>query len=100
MDQYRTKLDGWLKGICSNVYFQPPSSIQMKYPCIRYTLSSENIRHADNKKYTKHKRYSVTVIDRNPDSLLPDRVGDLPYCSLERTYFADGLNHFVYTIYI
>lgn len=32
----------------NNVYFQPPSNVQMKYPAIRYQLDSIELRRADN----------------------------------------------------
>ena len=35
-----------------NVYFQPPESLRMNYPCIRYTRSSGETTFADNKPYT------------------------------------------------
>lgn len=100
MDRYRSKLDGWLKNIFSNVYFQPPPSIQMHYPCAVYEFTSNFIQHASNAPHIWHKRYQIKVIDRNPDTELPDLVQMLPYCSLDRTYQADGLNHYIFTIYI
>lgn len=83
----------------TNVYYQPPASVLMKYPCIRYELAGESVRHADNSKYLKHKRYTLTIIDKNPDSEIPDRVDKLKLCSFDRPYSKDGLNHWVYTLY-
>lgn len=100
MDRYRSKLDRWLKNIFSNVYFQPPSSIRMHYPCAVYEFTSNFIEHADNAPFFWHKKYQITVIDRNPDTELPDLVQMLPYCHLDRTYQAEGLNHYSFTIYI
>jgi len=42
----------------------------------------------------------VTVIDRNPDSDIPDRVGDLPLTRRSSHFVADGLHHDVFTIYV
>lgn len=100
MGLYRQILDSQLKAICNNVYFQPPQSVKMIYPCIRYELDSESVRYADNSRYKHHKRYKITVIDRDPDSTIPDEVAKLIYCSFDRPYVADGLNHWVYHIYI
>jgi hypothetical protein len=80
------------------VYFQPPPSLQMKYPCIVYNRTDIDIRHADNKPYKHKKRYQVTVIDRNPDSVITDKVATLPMCSYDRSYTADNLNHDVFTL--
>ena len=56
----------------TNVYFQPPASLSMKYPCIRYSLSGIDVDHADDSNYKSDRQYTVTVIDRNPDSGIPD----------------------------
>lgn len=88
-----------LHKICDNVYFQPPATVRMKFPCIVYSLSGEGPTRADNFKYLNAKRYSVTVVDENPDSLLPDKVGDLPYTRFDRVYTSDGFYHFVYALY-
>ena len=82
----------------SNVYFQAPGS-GMKYPCIKYELDGENTTFADNKPRIRTKRYAVTVIDPDPDSLIPDKVGALPMCKFNRKYTKDNLNHFVYILY-
>jgi len=83
----------------SNVYFQPPPTIQMKYPCIVYHRDREDAKHADNNPYSRRKRYQVVVIDPNPDSPIPDKIGALPLCSFDRFYTADKLNHDVYNLF-
>ncbi len=95
----RLDLQTLLETITANVYFQPPESFNMSYPCIVYSRSSALTRYADNKKYLGMKRYQVTVIDQNPDSAIPDKVSDLPYCAFERHFTADNLNHDIYYIY-
>ena len=81
------------------VYYQPPASLHMKYPCIRYKLNTIDTRKADNKKYKKMNRYDVTLIDEDPVSEFVDPILDIEYCDLDRTYSSDNLNHFVFTIY-
>ncbi len=82
-----------------NVYFQPPPSTQLKYPCIIYNLSDINNTSADNTAYLQDKMYTITVIDRNPDSAISDAVSKLPMCRFDRFYASDNLNHFIYTIF-
>jgi hypothetical protein len=41
----------------------------------------------------------VTVIDRDPDSLIPDMVADLPSSSFNRGFKTEGLNHSIYTLF-
>jgi hypothetical protein len=97
----RTELQTILEGLLGSrhVYFQQPSTTQMVYPCIVYGRSSANTSFADNQPYTYEKRYIVTVIDKNPDSLIPDKVARLPKCVFDRHYTADNLNHDVFTLF-
>lgn len=99
MGQPRLQLQMLLKGITTNVYFQPPNNTVLKYPCIVYNRESTESAYADNSPYRQTKRYSVTVIDSNPDSLLPDKVAQLPLCSHNRFFVADNLNHDVFQLY-
>lgn len=82
-----------------NVYFQPPSNTQMRYPAIRYERSEMAVKHADNGTYNRRIRYMVTVIDSDPDSEIVNRVSMLPLCRFERHYVQDNLNHDVFEIY-
>ena len=82
-----------------NVYFQPPSNTQMRYPAIRYERSEMAVKHADNGTYNRRIRYTVTVIDSNPDSEIVNRVSMLPYFYFDRHYAQDNLNHDVFEIY-
>lgn len=84
----------------SHCYFEPPSNERMHYPCIVYHQENKRIDYADNKPYLKYKRYSVTIIDEDQDSTIPDRFeDDFMYCSPDRIYCYDDLWHFAYTLY-
>lgn len=95
----RTELHTILLGLCDHVYFQPPPTLVMEYPCIRYSLDDMNTTFANNTPYTNKKRYSVTVIDRDPDSNIPDTVAELPMCVFDRFFTADNLNHVVFKLF-
>jgi hypothetical protein len=82
-----------------HAYFQPPPNIQMKYPCIVYNRDNETTRFADDKPYSRTKRYQVTVIDTEPDSEIPDKVAQLPMCTYDRFFTADNLNHDVFQLF-
>lgn len=82
-----------------NVYFQPPESVKMKYPAIVYALGDIDNAYADNGVYSSHRKYSVTVIDEDPDSPFIDTVAALPTCRFNRYYTSDNLNHWVYSLY-
>lgn len=81
------------------VYFQPPATARMEYPCIIYTLETRNIEHANNRPYRQMKRYLITVVDSNPDSTIGDRVAQLPTAQFGRSYKADQLNHQTFRVY-
>lgn len=83
----------------SNVYFQPPPSVQMQYDCIVYNRDNSSTDFANNLPYRNRKRYQVTVITEDPDSGVPDKVEALPLCSFNRFFTADQLNHFVFNLY-
>ena len=82
-----------------NVYFQPPPNVQMVYPCIVYNRDYGSTEFAGNVPYRHTKRYQVTVIDRNPDSDIADKVAMLPMCLRTRFFAKDNLNHDVFTLY-
>lgn len=82
-----------------NVYFQPPASVQMKYPAIVYSRKDFSTRFAGNGVYLQKPRYEVTLIDKSPDSVFVEKILQLPYCSFDRHYTSDNLNHDVFTLY-
>lgn len=97
----RLELQTILEGILGSesVYFQPPASVQMVYPAIVYELDSGLTEFADDYPYTFTKRYSITVIDKNPDSEYPDQLAKLQRCLFDRHFVVNNLNHYVFNIY-
>lgn len=82
-----------------NVYFQPPESVKLSYPCIIYERNVGRDFRANDKLYNYHKSYTLTVMDKNPDSTIPDTLLYLPMCSFDRFYASDNINHWTFTIY-
>lgn len=99
MARSRLELHNILKAITPTVYFQAPPNTGMSYPCILYARDGADEKFADNGKYVVKKRYTVTVIDRNSDSEIPDQVAELPLCSYDRFFVADNLNHDVFNLF-
>ena len=97
----RLQLQSLLEDILGSehVYFQPPANVQMQYPCIVYNRDKAVTQFAGNNPYQYGKRYQVTVIDRNPDSEIPDKVATLPTSIFNRFFAADNLNHDVFNLY-
>lgn len=83
-----------------NVYFQPPESIKLNYPCIIYARSNINVRRADNRLYTSMDEYKITHISPDPDDPLTDTIIEhFEMCSFDRSFTADNMNHNIYHIY-
>lgn len=82
-----------------NVYFQPPESIKMKYPAIVYTLNDIEKHTANDEVYLFCREYMITLIDKDPDSLIIEKLAALPNSRYNRHYEADNLNHDVFTLY-
>jgi hypothetical protein len=71
----------------------------MKYPAIVYGLEDIENTFADDGVYFFRKKYSVTVIDEDPDSPIVDKVAALPTCRFNRHFESDNLNHDVFILY-
>lgn len=100
MDQ-RLELHDILKNVLgnNNVYFQPPPTIQLSYPCIVYQLSNYNDQFANNDRYLSKKQYSVILIDRDPDTTIIDGLLLLSFISFDRYYTTNNLNHYAFRLY-
>jgi hypothetical protein len=103
----REHLDDILRGIegVDHVYYQPPTSMHLKYPCILYKLSGYDKRYANGGRYISWPEYDVTIIDYNPESILQKRFMDLGtdvdsncYVQFNRFFTADNLNHWSYRL--
>lgn len=83
----------------TNVYFQPTTNTQMRYPAIVYHLGTLDSTHANNDPYRIDTAYTVTYIDRDPDSDIPMKLIRMRKSSFDRKFVADNLNHTVFNIY-
>lgn len=82
-----------------NVYYQPPETIKMQYDAIRYSKKNIRTTYANGSKYSMRDCYELIVIAKRPDNPVIKKLLALPYCSYDRHYVADNLNHDVLTIY-
>jgi hypothetical protein len=95
----RLQLHQLLEEIVENVYFQPPTNVKLHYPCIVYRRDFANTKFADDLPYDHTIRYSITVIDQDPDSQIPSKVAAMPMSLFNRFFTVDNLNHDVYSVY-
>lgn len=97
----RYKLHTRLKELFDDchIYFQPPSSVKMKYPAIVYDYKRIDNRHANNAVYNRLICYEVILIDEDPDNENLSKFMELSKCTFDRHYTSDNLNHYVFTLY-
>ena len=82
-----------------NVYYQPPESVRMNYPAIKYSRDDIQNTFANNNVYMQQHAYEITVIDEDPDSEIVNKISKLPTARFERHFTSDDLNHDVYQIF-
>ena len=82
-----------------HVYFQPNDNTRMVYPAIVYERDGLDDKRANNEAYSQTKRYRITVIDRNPDSVIPDLLSRFPMTRFTAHQVRDGLHQDIYTTY-
>lgn len=101
MPDKRIQLSKLLRKILGSneVYFQRPESKKMNYPAIVYELSGLPSLYANDGVYLSGRTYSLTLIDKNPDSPLVNKIMALPTCRFDRHYRADNLNHWVFNLH-
>jgi hypothetical protein len=82
----------------NKVHFQPPQTFVMSYPCIVYRRSKISTKFASNNPYIHNDQYTLTVIDPNPDSDIPDKLKAMPMCIFDVNFTFDNLNHTVFKL--
>lgn len=96
----RLELHEELLQYTNNLYFQPPSSIKLEYPCIIYNKTGKSKRFGNDGLYFIKQGYKLIVIDRDPDSEIADNIEqDFQYCTIDQHYTMDNLNHTSLTLY-
>ena len=81
------------------MYFQPPATVKMSYPCITYDLMDIDEKYANNGAYLSKEKYKITLIDEDPESEFISKVKSLPLCSFDRGFIANNMNHWVFILY-
>lgn len=82
-----------------NVYYQPPATVKMKYPCIVYHREGSDVLRSDNGIHRKLKRYSVTYIDTSSSEVVTDLLEEMQYCGFNNKIVVDNLYHSYLTLY-
>lgn len=102
VSEKRAELGDKLKEILgsTNVYFEPPESVKLKYPCIVYERSAGDTLFANNKPYRFKVRYTITAISRVADNpVIGPLAMSLPSIQYDRHFVSDSLHHDVFYVY-
>ena len=82
------------------VYYQPPETLKLSYPCIVYQRDFIYTQKADNRNYRLTNRYQLTVIDREEDNpVIYDILNHFQMSEYDRHFVSEGLHHDVITLY-
>ena len=83
-----------------NVYFQPPASVQLSYPCVIYSIGSGDAKYADGMVYNYINNYELLFIFKQPNiDIIEQVLVALPMCKMTRAYVVDNLNHYAFSVY-
>ena len=82
------------------VYYRPPESTKLKYPCIIYNLKSGVAHRADNANYIFKRCYDVQLIHKTADTdLVEALIGAFPYIRFDNNFITDNLIHENFVLY-
>lgn len=84
----------------SNIYYQPPASVEIKYPCVIYNMGKGSTKHANDSVYNYVHSYELKFIFKKPNEMIVKKVlKSLTLCSFDRVYVSDNLYHYVFNVY-
>lgn len=100
MARTRIELDAILRSTLGSdhVYFDPPESFKLKFPCIVYHDSGRIVWKADNGNYIKFKRYMLNYMTKDADDPMVDTIEELQYCTMATPYTSDNVFYYPYNI--
>lgn len=81
------------------VYFQPPENLTLRFPCLVLSLTGDKRQFADDKLYARFKHFTITVVDKDPLSKIPDEVAKLKYCRMSTRFVSANMNHTRFEIF-
>lgn len=98
----RIKLQGELERILGSkdVYFQPPASVTMSYPCVVYNIGNGDVKYANDKVYRYIHKFDITFIYKKPTiGIIETMINEFQLCKFEKAYVVDNLNHYTFSLY-
>lgn len=99
-DHIRLRLHSSLLTIVPNVYYQPPASVNLVYPCIVYRPSDVEVANANDGAYKLDRIYDLTLIEKDPLSMLGKAIlMKIPRTSQNSLFIVDNLRHTIFRTY-
>ena len=102
MSKTRLDLHAELKTVSglANLYFSPPETLKIVYPCIVYDLNNVDQKFANNSLYKDMNRYDITIISKDPDNDVASKIRtSFPLCRFDRRFISENLVHDVLVLY-
>ena len=104
----RMDLQSALVGVVGEgrVFYEPPETLKLTYPCIVYNLARMHTVGADNRSnYIRYDSYTVTLITHDPevtrsDEHLVEKLIGIGHIVFDRQFVSDNLHHYVFTVYL
>ena len=82
------------------VYFQPPESKTLTYPCIVFELNDTDVTSADNRRFITYDRYHIKHLYKSINNCLKNTILDsFDYISHDNQMKVDGLYNDDFTLY-
>lgn len=103
VDERREDFQEHLKKVFDGVevYYMPPESIRMTYPCFVINLDHVDNLYSNGCIYSSRICFTVTYISRHVDDyIIGDMLNAQLYTSFDRVYVADNLRHYVFGVYL
>lgn len=83
-----------------NVYFQPPETLKLKFPCIIYNYELGDTIKANDRNYRIYDRYQITYVTKDPeDSKIDEFLEAFQMINHDRHFTSDNLNHYIYSLF-
>lgn len=97
----RVEVQRLLESATPNVYFQPPANVSMNYPCVVYHKAPPKDIHANDQRYGSRQKYTITVMDRSPDTQIAEQIVKIFKRNVSIVNYAtvSGLNHIYLELY-
>lgn len=90
-----------LVAACGRSYYQPTQNTKLEYPCIVYEELPETVLYANDKRFETIPQVQITVIDRDPDSEITEKLVErFPESRMVNKNVVDNLYHTIYELYI